>query len=136
MRKGSVVSALLVFLLLCLAVYMGGQDERPLKIAVAADGKTIDAQVEYQGGRCPWLLFFDGDGELTEVLENPYQQKMGQSGVNCAAFLAEKQVILFVAGNVGGRMAEALEQRDIQFMAFSGTVKDAVAHALKTAFSF
>ena len=109
----------------------GGPSDPPMKIAVAAKGKTVDAQVESQGARCAWFLFFDEKGNLTEVIENPNKEKRGQAGVKCAELMAEKQVTVFVAGNAGGRLADALESAGIQFFAFIGAVKDAVTAVLK-----
>jgi predicted Fe-Mo cluster-binding NifX family protein len=107
-----------------------GQEEQPKKIAIASEGETIDSQVGRQGARCPWLLFFDEDGQFKEALENPYQQKRGRAGVGCAGLLSEKGVGIFVAGNIGDKMADALDSEDIVFIPFSGSVKDAIAHVL------
>jgi predicted Fe-Mo cluster-binding NifX family protein len=111
--------------------YLQGQEETPLKIAVASSGKTRDAQVADQAARCPWLLFFDEEGQLLEVLENPYQQAGGGAGLKCIELLTDRKVSVFAAGRVGNKMAGALEQNGITFVAFRGTVEDAVRHILK-----
>lgn len=108
-----------------------GQEEKTKKIAVASEGEMIDSQVGSQGARGSWLLFFDEKGQLTEALENPYQQRRGDAGLKCTELLAERGVTVFVAGNIGDKMAEALESEDIVFIAFSGTVKEAIAHVIR-----
>jgi predicted Fe-Mo cluster-binding NifX family protein len=107
-----------------------GQEEQPHKIAIASQGETIDSQVGSQAARSPWFLFFDKMGQLTEAIENPYQQRRGDAGLKCAELLAEKGVTVFMAGNVGAKMAEALESEEIVCITFSGTVKEAIAHVL------
>lgn len=108
-----------------------GEEPQPMKIAVASDGEALDSQVTNQGPRCSWFLLFDDSGELKETLENPYREQRGGAGVGSADLLAGKGVTIFVAGQIGSKMAAALENYGIAFVAFSGTVKDAVAHVLK-----
>jgi predicted Fe-Mo cluster-binding NifX family protein len=108
-----------------------GQEEKPTKIAIASEGESLDSQVGSQGARCPWLLFFDEKGELTESLGNPYRDERGGAGIRCAKLLADNDVTIFVAGFVGNKMAGALEQHNITFISFSGTVEEAIAHVLK-----
>jgi len=108
-----------------------GQEEQPKIIAIASDGETIDSQVGTQGARCSWFLFFDQKGQLTEALENPYQQADREAGLKCTELLADHEVTIFVAGKIGDKMAEALERKNIDFVAFSGTVKDAIKHVLE-----
>ena len=130
MKKSCVIWVFAVILILGGFITLGGQEEKPTKIAVASEGETMESQVGSQGARCPWFLFFDGEGELTETLENPYKEKRGGAGTSCAKLLSDNDVTIFVAGFVGEKMAGALEQYDITFISFSGTVKDAVAHVL------
>lgn len=110
---------------------LSGQDERPTKIAIASEGETMESQVGNQAARCPWLLFFDEKGELTETMENPHREERGGAGIKCAKLLADNDITLFVAGFVGDKMADALEQHNITFISFSGTVEEAIAHVLK-----
>ena len=129
------IGTTLIFLSLLIiggSLFLIGQEEQPKKIAIASEGDTIESQVENQGGRSSWFLFFDGKGELLEAIENPYKQEGGGAGVSCADFLAEKGVTVFVAGKVGNKMKAALENSSIAFISFSGTVENALAKALET----
>ncbi len=107
------------------------QNESTVKIAVAAEGETLDAQVANQAARGLWFLFFDANGELMDSSENPYKDERGGAGVSCADYLAGKDVTVFIAGNAGPKMRDALDSNGIEFISFSGTVQDAVAEALK-----
>ena len=112
-------------------IRLNGQEQQPVKIAVASEGEAVDSQVTNQGPRCSWFLLFDENGELKEALENPYREQKGGAGVASADFLADKGVTVFVAGQVGSKMAAALENYGIVFVAFSGSVKNAVVHVLE-----
>jgi predicted Fe-Mo cluster-binding NifX family protein len=108
-----------------------GRADQPKKIAIASDGETMDSQVGKQGARCRWLLFFDEDGELTETLENPYWQQRGSAGINCAELLADKKVTVFIATNIGNKMAAVLDEKDITFISHSGTIEEALKEVLE-----
>ncbi len=124
---------ILIFSLLLAAGFfiLNGHENKPNKIAIAAKGETIDSQVESQGGRAQWLILFDDKGELIEALENPFYQERSQAGAKSAEFLAEKKITIFVAGNIGNNMARALEDFEIAFVSFTGTVEEAIAHVLE-----
>ena len=127
------INTKILIVCLCLAASLfsiNGQENKTEKIAIAADGDKMDSKVEFQGGRAQWLIFFDEKGELIESLENPFYQAQSQAGVKCAGFLAEKNITTFVAGNIGNKMAEALEDFEISFVSFTGTVEEAIAHVL------
>jgi predicted Fe-Mo cluster-binding NifX family protein len=130
MNKKSCMVGILVLLVLGIFPIIGSQEKPSLKIAVACDGKTLDAQVAYKGARCQYLQFFDGQGKLLELHENPFWKHARSAGIRCADFLAEKKTTIFVAGMVGAKMKGALEGQQITFMAFEGTVKEAVAFVL------
>lgn len=108
----------------------GAVGEPALKIAVACDGETLEAQVINKGARGQYLQFFDEKGDLLEVCENPYWEQVGSAGVSCADFIAEKGATVFVAETVGSKMEEALDKNQITFKSFQGTVNEAVAFVL------
>lgn len=124
----------LVFFVICIVggfLSLRGQEELQKKIAIASDGETVDSKVVNQGARCHWILFFDEKGQLTEALENPYQQANREAGIKCTALLKDNNVTIFVAGNIGDKMAAALERSNIAFIAFTGSVEDAIKHVLE-----
>ncbi len=130
MNKKTCMVGILVLLVLGIFPIIGGQEKPSLKIAVACDGKTPDTQVAYKGARGQYLQFFDEKGKLLELHESPFWKHDRRAGVGCAGFLAEKKATIFVAGMVGDKMKGALEGQQITFMAFEGTVKEAVAFVL------
>jgi predicted Fe-Mo cluster-binding NifX family protein len=130
MNKKTCMVGILVLLVLGIFPIIGGQENPSLKIAVACDGKALDARVAYKGARGQYLQFFDEKGKLLELHESPFWKQARRAGVSCANFLSEKKATIFVAGMMGEKMKGALEGQQITFMAFEGTVKEAVAFAL------
>ena len=77
-----------------------------------------------------YLQFFDEKGQLLELHKNPFWKQPRRAGISCVDFLAEKKATVFVARIVGNKMEGALDGQQITFMAFEGTVKEAVAFVL------
>lgn len=131
MKKTGIMFAFITIFIMGGLPLLSGSEEQTEKIAIASDGETIDSQVGYQGARSPWFLFFDQEGQLLEALENPHRYTRGNAGIKCAELLAEHEITVFVAGNVGEKMASALESNNITFIAFTGSVEDAIKHVLE-----
>lgn len=131
MKTYRCLTAILCLLLMVALPAAGPRDETPFKIAVAGEGKTPDSPVAHQGGRCRYLLFFDHEGKMLEWIESPFWEQARRAGVRCAHLLGEKGVTNFVAGRVGPKMKNALEDQQIKYLLFQGTVKQAVAKVLE-----
>ncbi|MFW6283378.1 MAG: NifB/NifX family molybdenum-iron cluster-binding protein [Minisyncoccales bacterium] len=80
-----------------------------MKIAIASEGKTPESRIFDFAGRAPFYLVFE-DKELVEVIENPFLNQ-GGVGFKIPAFLEEKNIGLFVAGNFGGNMERNLKEK-------------------------
>ncbi len=83
-----------------------------MRVAVAADGDREDAPVSFRAARAPFFLIFE-DGRLVEVVRNPFLMG-GGAGWRVAELLAGKGIQVFVAGNAGPNLANALQQRGIR----------------------
>ena len=99
-------------------------------IAVAAAGETAEAQVSTQAARCPWFLLYDAQGNLVGAVANPHQQAAGGAGPQVVEFLAAKEIQTVIAGEFGGRMADALKSKGMTFRISAGTAADAVRTAI------
>jgi len=109
------------------AATAGAQDR---KIAVAADGPEIDASISERTARAPFILFFDGSGNLLESVENPITVDR-RAGHEMAEWLAVEQVDAIIGGAIGPRMGQALAARQIQGIEKSGSVREAVKDVLE-----
>lgn len=130
MNKIIILCGILLLFASAAASTSGVIDEPPLKISIACDGNSTDARVAGKGARGGYLQFFDEKGEWLETIENPYFGQTGSAGISCASLIAEKRATVFVAGMVGSKMEGALDANEIAFVAFEGTVKEAVEFVL------
>jgi predicted Fe-Mo cluster-binding NifX family protein len=124
-------AALLALGLLLFSAAEGPPEQRTLKIAVASDGKTTESPISGKAARCKYFLLFDEEGQLTEILENPHGNAPGGAGPKTADFLAQKEVTLLVAGNIGSKMKAALKRQEIVYVEFSGTVEEGLLQTMK-----
>jgi predicted Fe-Mo cluster-binding NifX family protein len=99
------------------------------RIAVAAEGPKADAAVSAVAGRAPHILIFDAQGKLLSSQPNPVANSPGGAGPALARWLAEKQVTLLIAGQVGGNMASELKRLNIRSVPASGPADKAVKAA-------
>ena len=100
-------------------------------IGIASEGETLQDVTCKSAGRCPHFLLFKQDGELLEVVDNPFKSAPGNAGPQSAELLSENGVALLVAGTVGRRMAEVLASSKIEHLEYMGKVGDALEAALK-----
>lgn len=86
-----------------------------MKIAIASEGKAAESRVSSKGGRAPYYLIIE-DGEIVEIIKNPFAVGAGGAGFSVAYMLAEKGVEKVVAGKVGENMVSALKEKNIIFV--------------------
>jgi len=96
-----------------------------MKIAIAADGNTIDASISPMGGRAPYYLIFE-EKKLTEIIKNPFAVGGGGAGWSVAHILVDKGVNLVIVGQIGPNMATALTEKGIKVTTATGLIKDAL----------
>ncbi len=125
-KRWAMIFACVVF---CLATATAGAQDK--KIAVAADGGGMEANVSAQTAQAPFFLLFDGEGNLLESLENPVTVDGGASTQLLAAWLAKNHVDTIIGAAIGPRMAQALAVRQIHGIEKSGPVSDAIKAVLE-----
>jgi len=125
-----IILSSIAILFLC-APMVHAADFKNTKIAVASGGKTEKAFVSNRAAKCPYYFIFDEEGELIEVIDNPYANASGGAGPSAANFLAKTGVTMVIAGNFGPKMTNALKNNGISLFRFKGSVGDAVKIALE-----
>ena len=125
-----IVFVSLAILFLC-SVAVNAADSINDKIAVASNGENLKASVSNKAAKCPYYLIFDSKGNLTEVIDNPYEDASGGAGPSAANFLSQKGVTIVIAGNFGSKMINTLKSNGITHFEFKGSVGDAVKKVLK-----
>ena len=97
-----------------------------MKIAIATINKKEDSKISSRGGRAPYFLIFNENGELLESVSNPFAIGGGGAGISVAQMLADKKVDVVVAEVIGGNMRSALEERGVKYYEKRGVAKEIV----------
>ncbi len=94
-----------------------------MRIAITANGSTLNADVDPRFGRCAWFLIVDPDTLEFEAIENS-NATLGQgAGIQSAQTLAGRNVDAVLTGNCGPNAHEALTAAGIEvILERSGTV--------------
>jgi len=97
-----------------------------MKIAIATVDKSAQSQISTRGGRAPYYLIFNQEGELLETIKNPFSTGGGGAGTGVAKMLGDKNVDIVIAGEVGEKMAESLKNKNIEFKTKEGIAEEAI----------
>ena len=97
-----------------------------MKIAIASVEKSEDSQISTRGGRAPYYLIFNEKKELLETISNPFTSGGGGAGVGVAKMLADMNVDIVVAGAIGDKMRDLLNEKGLEILEKEGDVKDAL----------
>ena len=98
-----------------------------MKIAVAAKGPNLDAEVEHRLGLSPYLLVIDVGTLDFEAVPVSFDSAGTGAGIGCVAIAIEKKAKAIIAGYISPNVARPLLEHDIEvFTSVSGKVRDAV----------
>ncbi len=97
-----------------------------MKIAITANGKTLDSPMDPRFGRAPFILIIDSEGGLLEVIDNSTNvNAMRGAGIQAAKSMADRGVAVLITGHCGPNAFTALQAAGIKVGADqSGLVKD------------
>ena len=100
-----------------------------MKIAITAQGSSLDANVDPRFGRAGYFAMVDPDTMEFEVVDNKQNfQAAAGAGVQAAQLVAEHGATAVLTGNCGPKAFRTLSAADIEvFMGLNGTVKEAIA---------
>lgn len=102
-----------------------------MKVAVTAQGKTMESNIDPRFGRCQYFVIVDTEAGAFETIENTALDSTGGAGIRAAQMLSERKVDALITGNVGPNAIRTLKAEGIKaYTGASGTVQDAV-NALK-----
>ncbi|OEC87497.1 MULTISPECIES: NifB/NifX family molybdenum-iron cluster-binding protein [Methanobacterium] len=99
-----------------------------MKVAVTSMGNSLDSQVSFVFGRCPYFIIADmenGDIKGDSSVENPAINERGGAGIKAAQFIANQEVEVLISGAVGPNAFDILKQVGIKaYMPKPGTVEE------------
>lgn len=102
---------------------------KPALVAIASDDREPSGPTGRLAGRSAYLLIFDHKGRFIDLVKNPYSAANQGIAPRVADLLAASEVSLFVAERFGQKIKDALSDKNIQYLEFSGPVEDAVKFA-------
>ncbi|MFC1714088.1 NifB/NifX family molybdenum-iron cluster-binding protein [Candidatus Poribacteria bacterium] len=99
-----------------------------MKIAITAQGGSLEAKVDPRFGRAGCFVIVDPDTMEFEVVDNKQNvQAAAGAGVQAAQLVAEHGATAVLTGNCGPKAFRTLKAADIEvFTGLSGTVKNAI----------
>jgi len=101
-----------------------------MKIAITAMTPDVDSRIAKHSARAPFYLLFDEQGEMLEVVSNPFAGVDRGAAPQAALLLADKGVTLLAAGDFGARFVSELEEKGIDHIQRSGQVSEIVRQLL------
>ena len=101
-----------------------------MNIAVpTTDNTGLEAEVAARFGRAPYFAIVDEKLETVEFIANTGQQAASGAGIQAAQLIADQEVDVLIAGNLGPKAFSGLERADIKlYQVDGGTVKQAVTN--------
>ena len=79
-----------------------------MKVAITAQGSSLDAALDPRFGRCQYLLLCDTAGGDLQAVPNPVASQPGGVGIAMAQYLTKEKVQALITGNLGPNAARAL----------------------------
>ena len=84
-----------------------------MKIAVSAEGNTLNSMMDLRFGRAPSFFIIDQETGDTEVLGNEAAFATGGAGIATAQMIVDKGVSTVITGNVGPNAMKVLKAGDV-----------------------
>jgi len=98
-----------------------------MKIAISANGPTLEAEVDPRFGRCAYFIIADPETMEFEAIDNASAMASGGAGISAAQMVAQKGVDAIITGNCGPNAHQVLSAAGIEMITgASGSVKDAI----------
>ena len=98
-----------------------------MRVAVSADGPTLDAKIDPRFGRCSYFVLVDTDSLDARAVENASAASAQGAGIGTAQMVAGEGVDAVLTGNCGPNAYQALEAAGIKVVTgVTGTVREAV----------
>ena len=98
-----------------------------MRVAVSADGPTLDSKVDPRFGRCSYFVIVDVDTLEATAIENSSAASSQGAGIATAQMVAGHGVKAVLTGNCGPNAYQALDAAGMAVVTgVTGTVREAV----------
>jgi len=105
-----------------------------MKIAVSAEGNSLDSNVDMHFGRCAFFLIVDiKDDKVTDVkvIKNEGSCMSHGAGLSAGEIIGNEGAEKAITGNLGPKAARILEKLGIQAYQAEGKAEEAVNNLIK-----
>lgn len=105
-----------------------------MRIAISSTGKNLADNVSEVFARCPYFIIAEienGKVQKVEVLENKVADQLGRAGVSAAQLMAEKDIRVVIAKNVGPRALDVMSQFNIGVYSGQGAAEKVLQEFVK-----
>ncbi len=99
-----------------------------MKIAISAQGPSLDSLFEPRFGRTPGFVIYDSESQAIDYVDNKANQDLSQgAGIKTAQLVTEQGVEVLITGNIGPKAMQALSQTNLKILQVNAqTVKEAL----------
>ncbi len=98
-----------------------------MKIAVTAEGPTLDSKVDSRFGRCQYFIVADPETLEFEAIENSSSMAGSGAGISASQIIAGKKIDVVLTGNCGPNAYRVLSAAGIKVVTeVSGEVREAI----------
>jgi len=109
---------------------------RPVKIAVPASGRTLDARVENKMGAAPYVLIIDPNDMSFEILARSPHSLGSGAGIETVSRALDKGATVILVGYMSPTVSSPLEKAGITVViSVGGSVHDAVLSYMRGKFT-
>jgi predicted Fe-Mo cluster-binding NifX family protein len=99
-----------------------------MKVAISAEGPSLDSRIDPRFGRCPFLLVVDTETLEWEAVENAARAASGGAGIRTAELLADRAISHVLTGRCGPNAQTALAAAGIRIIeGCEGTAREAIS---------
>jgi predicted Fe-Mo cluster-binding NifX family protein len=100
-----------------------------MKIAIAAAGRDLDANLDPRFGRAQYFIIADPESMAFEVVETRQNLDLPQgAGIQAGMTVADQKVDVLITGHCGPKAFKVLQKAGVQIMTGArGTVADVIA---------
>jgi predicted Fe-Mo cluster-binding NifX family protein len=94
-----------------------------MRIAISADGRSLDSKLDRRFGRCDTFIIIDQPGDMVSVIPNSAQSASGGAGIAAAQSICDAGADVVITGQVGPNAIRVLQAAGVRIMAgIDGTI--------------
>ena len=97
-----------------------------MKIAISADGKGLDSNIETTFHRCSFFLVLDIEKNTLIALENTTKDRPGEIGATVGQIVSDKGIDALITADIGPKAFDVFERYGIKVYHGEGIIEAAI----------